>query len=403
MVRNLLIFVFIISWQCSSAQEGAQWRGPDRDGIYQESGLLESWPEQGPKLLWHYDALGEGHGSAAVWGSKVYVSGTENGKGFVVAIDNSGNVEWKTEYGKEWVESFDGVRTTPAIVDGKLYIMSGYGVVTCMDTKSGDILWQVDFMDTYDGRNIKWGVTENLLIYDDIVVCTPGGVDANVIALDRHDGSLVWKTKGNGEKSAYCSPLLINHNNRQIVVTHTASSILGIDAENGKLLWSHPQPNQYSVHANTPLYNNGKLYAVSGYGKGGVMLDISDDGSSVTELWRNNEVDNRMGGVVLIDGKIYGGGDKFRDWFCLDWETGKVLYTSDEFKTGNIIAADGLLYWYTQSGEVALVKPTENSFKIISSFDVPYGSKQHWAHLVINNKRLFVRHGNSLMVYSIAK
>jgi outer membrane protein assembly factor BamB len=386
----------------SLAQNTSQWRGENRDGIYNETDLLKSWPASGPNLLWHNDELGMGHGSAVVYNGTIYTSGTEGENGFVIAFDASGKKLWKKEYGKEWMESFEGVRTTPAIVDGKLYIMSGYGLVVCMDAESGDIIWKVDFLKDYDGQNIQWGVTENLLIYDDIVICTPGGFDANVIALDRHSGSLVWKCKGKGEKSAYCSPQLINHNNRRIVVTQTASSILGIDAQNGTLLWSHDQPNKWFVHANTPLYHSGQLYCVSGYGKGGVMLELSADGTSVKELWRDVNLDSRMGGVVQIDGKIYGSGDS-RKWVCLDWNTGKEVYFSKELKKGNIIAAEGLLYWYTDGGDIALVEPMDDKFSIISLFEVPYGTNQHWAHLVIDGKRLFVRHGSSLMVYSLAK
>ena len=403
MVRLIFVFSLLFLTVSAIAQDVVQWRGANRDGIYPESGLLTTWPATGPKLLWHYDQLGEGHGSAAVYGSKIYTSGTENGNGFIIAFDETGKQLWKTVFGKEWVENWDGVRGTPMINEGKVYIMSGYGLVVCLDAETGIKLWQVDLMTDYDGRNIQWGVTENLLAYDNFLVCTPGGIDANVIALDKYTGKLIWKCKGMGEKSAYCSPLLVNHNNRRIVVTHTESSILGIDAETGKLLWSHSQPNKYSVHANTPTYHNGQIYCVSGYGKGGVMLKLSQNGESVTELWRDEALDGRMGGVVLLDGKIYGGTDNSKGWVCLDWNSGKELYSSAALKKGNLISAEGLLYWYSEGGEVALVKPTPTAFNIISSFKVPYGEKQHWAHLVINSKRLFIRHGTSLMVYAIGK
>jgi len=401
-MARILIICIVFFTNVSFAQNKAQWRGENRDGIYHETGLLKEWPAGGPELLWFYDNLEAGHGSAAVYNSVVYVAGTEDGNGYVLALDKLGNQLWKKVYGKEWVENFDGVRTTPAIIDGKIYIMSGYGLVVCMDSKSGKIIWTVDFMNDYDGRNIQWGVTENLLIYDNKVICTPGGVDANIIALNKDSGALIWKCAGKGEKSAYCSPQLINHNNNKIVVTHTASSILGIDAQTGKLLWSYKHPNKYSVQPNTPIYHEGQLYCFSGYGKGGVMLKLSNDGKSVSELWSNENLDSRMGGAVLLDGKLYGSGDN-RKWVCLDWNTGDELYSYTEIKKGNIIAAEGLLYWYSESGKIALVKPEADKFNIVSSFDVEYGTKQHWAHLVINDKKLYVRHGDYLMVYSIAK
>ncbi|MFC2121260.1 alcohol dehydrogenase, partial [Bacteroidota bacterium] len=166
-------------------------------------------------------------------------------------------------------------------------------------------------------------------------------------------------------------------------------------------LWKHEQTNQYSVHANTPVYNNGYILCFSGYGRGGVMLKLSDDGGSVSKVWFSEALDSRMGGMVYNDGRVYGSGDKNKRWMCADWKTGEELYSSDWIKVGNIIYADGKQYWYGQDGMVALVKAGKTEFETISKFKIPYGSNQHWAHLVINNKRLYVRHGNSLMVYSI--
>lgn len=397
-----LIFLLIIFGQIKS-QEIIQWRGNNRDGKYNESNLLKEWPDNGPELLWHFDELGAGHASAAVSDTKIYTAGTTaEGNGFVIALDHDGNEIWKTEYGKEFMDSWPGVRTTPAIFGDKLYIYSAFGKLVCMNKNNGEIIWSVNVFEDYDGRNIKWGVTENLVIHDNKIYVTVGGKDANVIALNKDDGTLVWKNKGNQEKSAYCSPTVIKHNDRHIFVTQTESSIMGFDANTGEFLWDHYQPNQYYVHANTPLYKDGMLYIVSGYGKGGVMLTLSDDGSTITELWRDSTLDNRMGGVILLDGKIYGSGDYNREWYCLDWNTGELLGSTPLFKKGNIIYADGMFYCYSEAGEVALAIPENNKFNMISKFSVPYGEMQHWAHLVIHNKKLYVRHGSSLMVYDIS-
>jgi len=384
------------------SQEISQWRGPHRDGIYNETGLLKKWQELGPTLLWHFDELGDGHSSATVTSKAVYIAGTINSNGVIFAFDLDGKLLWKTDYGKEWMESWDGVRSTPLYVDGKIYQMSGYGNVVCLNATDGKLIWSVDYMKDYGGRNIRWGVTENLLVDGDKLFCTPGGENINLIALDRNTGKLIWKSNGKGEESAYCSPTLIKIADKKILVTMTANSIIGIDATNGNLLWSHEQKNQYSVHANTPIYKDGYLYCVSGYGKGGVMLKLSDDGTSVSEVWRSELQDTRMGGVVLVNGKLYGSGDKSRKWFVLDWKTGKELGSSDVLsKPGNIIYADGMLYCYSESGEVALAEPKEDGYSFVSKFKVPFGKNPHWAHLVIKDKKLYVRHGTSLMVYSI--
>jgi len=396
------LFIFITSTY-SNAQEIAQWRGENRDGKYDETNLLKKWPDGGPELLWHFDELGPGHASAAVTDEMVYTAGTsEKGNGFVIALSHSGDKIWKTEYGKEWMDNWDGVRSTPLIYDGKVYIMSSYGDLVCLDTKTGGFIWTVYLFKDYDGRNIKWGVTENLLIDGDKLFVTPGGIKDNVIALNKDDGSLIWTSEGRSELSAYCSPMIINRGGTKILVTQTMNSILGIDASNGKLLWNHDQPNKWSVHPNTPLYDNGQIFIVSGYGKGNVKLQLSEDGMSITELWRNESLDNKMGGVILLDGRLYGSGDANKSWFCVDWEIGEDLYSSRMLKVGNIIYADGLLYCYGTGGDVGIVDPKTNDFKLISSFSVPLGEEYHWAHLVIHNKRLYVRHGTSLMVYDIS-
>jgi len=385
------------------SQDISQWRGPDRNGIYPETGLMKSWPETGPALLWHYDELGDGHSSAAVTNDRIYTCGEVNGIGYLYSFDLNGKLLWKMPYGEEWTESWPGVRSTPLVCDGKIYMMSGFGKLICRKAESGDFIWTIDILKDFKAPNIKWGVTENLLIDGNKLFCTPGGPEASVVALDRKTGKLLWKCAAKGESSAYCSPAIFTHNKRRILVTHTASSIIGIDTETGKFLWSVDQPNTYSVHANTPEYIDGSIYGVSGYGKGGVLLKLSGDGSSVTETWRSPSISNRMGGFVVLNGKIYGSDDAGKAWYCTDWKTGTDMFSEKVTGKGNIISADGMLYLYGDNGEIVLAKPSPTGFGKVSSFKVPFGSAQHWAHLVIKNGRLYVRHGNSLMVYNIAK
>ena len=184
----------------------------------------------------------------------------------------------------------------------------------------------------------------------------------------------------------------------------TEKSIIGLDAGNGKMLWRQEWINTYAVHANTPLYNDGYIYCSSGYGAGGVMLKLVADGSKVEQTWKDPMLDSRMGGMVLLNGKIYGLGDKTKGLHSIDWKTGKELAV-ERFngKFGSIISAEGLLYTYDESGEVMLVEPTATGYTKLSGFKVPFGTAQHWAHPVIVNGRLYIRHGNSLMVYSIKK
>jgi outer membrane protein assembly factor BamB len=402
MKRFLFLISAMIIYIPLMAQDIAQWRGPHRDGKYTENGLLKKWPDAGPALLWHFDELGDGHTSAAVTSNGVYTSGMKEGKGIIFALDHQGKLLWKKEYGEEWTENWNGVRSTPLVYKDKIYVLSALGKLVCLNVGNGQIVWSVDLFKDYDGRNIEWGITENLLIDGNTLFCTPGGKSANVIALDRNSGKLIWKSGGNGQKSGYCSPILIKLAKRNILVNQMEGSVQGIDAANGTFLWSHEQTNQYAVHPNNAIYSEGYLYCASGYGRGGLMLKLSDDGSKITEVWRDSKLDPRLGGFVLVNGRLYGTGDNNRKLFCIDWKTGKEVYSSPNLTPGNIIYDEGLLYIYSESGKVGLVEPKADDFNVVSTFKVPFGANQHWAHLVIYGKKLYVRHGTSLMVYDIA-
>jgi outer membrane protein assembly factor BamB len=402
MTRLTLTFLFSVSYLCTIAQDVAQWRGPNRDGIYNETGLLKKWPDAGPKLLWHFDELGDGHTSAAVTGSGIYTSGMINETGFVFAFDQTGKLLWKKEYGKEWAENWNGTRSTPLVIDDKLYLLSSYWKLVCMNTSNGQIVWSADLQKDYGAKNNEWGISENLLFDGNVLFCTPGGSGASLVALDRNTGKMIWKSKANGNKSAYCSPLMIKARNRKIIITMMEKTVCGFDAATGQQLWHYEHINDTGVHPNIPVFINGYLYCTSGYGKGGELLKLSDDGSSVSEVWKNSKLDSRTGGVVVLNGRIYGSGDRNKKFFCLDWQTGKEIFSTNEMAPATLIANDGLLYIYSESGKVFLVEPKADGFNILSSFAVPFGANTHWAHLVIKNKKLYLRHGTSLMVYDIA-
>ena len=405
-MKRLFLFttLFIISFSIiSNAQTATKWRGPHQNGNYDETGLLDKWPESGPEMLWHFDNLGEGYSAPAFANQKVFVSGMEGTTGYIYALTDEGKLIWKESYGSEFTNSYPGSRATPVVVGDYVYILSGMGDLTCMSSISGKIHWKKDINKEFGGRIIEWGYNETVNILGDMLILTPGGREHNMIALNLLDAKLIWSSKGLGEKSAYCTPLLIKTGSRDLLVTHTEDHIIGIDASDGALLWQHKHPNRYSVHPNTPIYYDNQLFCFSGYGQGGVNLQLSSDGSSVTKKWFSETLDSRIGGAVVVDGKLYGSGDTNREWQCIDWNTGKTLYSSKDIGNGVVITAEGLLYLYSQKGELALVKPENNSFNILSETKISTGSGQHWAHPVINKGRLFIRHGDTLIAYNIQK
>jgi len=390
---------------CSkSNSQSSQWRGPDRKGIYYETGLLKVWPENGPELLWKYEGLGEGHSSVGIGNNRIYINGMPDTLGVLYCFDLNGELRWNKVYGEEWHINYTGSRSTPLVVDDVVYLESGMGVVYCFDAIRGDIKWSVDLLNKFEAENIRWGISESLLIDGEILICTPGGKEFNVVALNRFNGNTVWTSKGYGEPSAYCSPVLIKHNNTRLVVTMTATSAIGIDADTGETYWRVEQMQGNKIHANTPVYENGIIYFSSSSAKknGGLLaLELSEDGKSVRQLWRNESMKNLMGGIVIRDDFIYLSKYRSSEWYAIDKSTGKENLLTNEFGNGVVVFADGLFYCYNEKGKLALVKMSSDSFEIKGVFDIPFGTKEHWSHPVIHKKRMYIRHGNALMVYNI--
>ena len=405
---SLLLLIFN---SCQNKSEMSQWRGPNRDGIYHETDLLKEWPEVGPDMRWSFEGLGYGYGSVAVTNKKIYVTGikdTVTSIGTLFTFDLEGNLLWEKDYGKDFSLNFHGTRSTPTVIDDFIYIESGMGAVYCLNANNGEDIWSVDFIEDLEVDSvIQFGYSESVLIDGDNLICVPGGKKNNVVALNRFTGEKVWSSKGNGEIATYNSPILINQNGQKLVIAMTSHSIMGIDANTGEMYWRVEQTQQNKIHANTPIYSDGKI-VVSTAGRsntsGMVQLQLSEDGKSAEEVWRNKKFVNLMGGLIKIDSFLYGSAYLKKDWQVIDWNTGEMKVQNKELGGGAIICADGLFYCYSErDGELALVEATPEKFEIISIFKVPLGTKEHWARPVINNGVLYIRHGNALMAYNIKK
>lgn len=401
----LIILIFTRLWNCVVADDHfSQWRGPNRDGTYPEKNLLNKWPDGGPDILWQVDQIGKGHSSVAIANRRVYVTGKIKDEGILHCFDYDGNLLWKSSYGTEWYKNYPGARSTPTVVGSDLYLISGTGRVCCFDSQSGKLNWAVDMYNEFDAEKIEWGIAESPLVYGELVICTPGGSEDNIVALNRKTGTVIWTSRGNGDPSAYCSPILAEYNNTRLVVTMTAESILGVDAQDGNVYWRVPQLQEFNIHADTPLYQDGSIFCISGQdnSSGSVRLKLSEDGKSVTEAWRHSQADNLIGGVVLHNGCLFGSRYERDEWFCVNWQSGKIYYIFEDFGGGSIISADGMLYCYSERGMLGLVKADSKKFEVISSFKIRRGKGPHWSHPVIQNGRLYIRHGDSLQVYDIA-
>lgn len=389
-----------------SAQIRSSWSGPGRNGIYHETGLLKEWPEQGPEVLWTIEGIGHGYSSPSFSNGKIYLSGMIDRTGFVFIFNKDGLLLNSYEYGPEFYTSYPGSRSTPLVVDGLLYLVSGMGKIICLEADTGKEIWSRDATDDFGGSNIRWGITENLLIDGNKVFFAPGGQKHNIVALNRFTGEIVWSSPGTGrgDLSAYCSPLIVEMPERKLFITIMASSIVGLDASTGEFLWSYPFTNRNSIHANTPLFSDGHIFAFSTDEAGSVKLKLSSDGSQIEPVWENKEFNPMHGGAVIVDDHIYAAVYVGRRWYCVDSKTGKPVWSSRDIDRGVVIYADGRLYYYTERGELALSRPDPGGMEIISQTSIDHiGTGLHFSHPVIREGRLYVRRGDAMVVFDVSR
>jgi len=409
-VRRMCIALAVVGAVTSAAgaADWPQFRGPNRDGTSPETGLLKQWPAGGPKELWSYQKLGEGFSSIAIADGVVYVCGMVGGQGHLFAFDLNGSLKYDVAYGPEWTKAGNhpGTRTTSTIDGDRLYLMSGQGRIACYRAKTGEPVWHVDTLDRFKGKNIQWGMAESVLIDGERAICTPGGENATVVALNKMTGETIWTSKGLSEPSAYCSPILVDRGSNHLILTLIQKAIVGVDANTGKVHWIVPHEVSYDIQAVSPLYKDGMMYVTNAYHHGGQGFLLSPDWTAVEKKWEEKSLDVHHGGVVLVDGDIHGASSGGR-WICLELATGKVKFsdksdTSDKLVgKGSVIYVDGMLYAYGEKGEVGLVKIKPDGYERVGSLRIRKGSKEHWAHPAISDGRLYIRHGEALMCYDI--
>jgi len=376
-----------------------QWRN-DRTGIYNETGLMKSWPTNGPEMLWHFDGLGRGYTSVSIDGERLFITGETDGMGYLYVLGMDGKLQCKVEYGTEFEKTHPGARNTVIPDDGKLYIVSGMMELFCFDTQSLQLLWKKNYAQDYEAENTMHGWHGTPLIVGEKLIIAPGGKTHNVVALNKTTGELIWSSEGMSVMSGYGSPIYIGNQQTPQVVVMMSDYIIGLDVANGKLLWSYFHTNRWREHPITPLYSQNMLLCTSSYDTGALMLRLTDGGQSISKVWEASELTHQTGHVVKLGDYVYGAGERMY-WYCVNWQTGKLMYADRTFSVGNIIAAEGLLYCYGEKGEMALVKPNHQKFEIISTFPITLGTEQHWAHPVIHQGVLYVRHGDCLIAYKV--
>jgi outer membrane protein assembly factor BamB len=413
MLLYLVLSALLISESYAATDSGSgngkdwpQFRGPTRDGISTETGLLSEWPKEGPKLQWSAEDIGKGFSHVSTADGIVYVTGLVDKEGVLHAFTLDGKRKWKISYGPEYDQAHPGARTIPTVHEGLVYVISAFGKLSCFQAEDGKPVWSADLFRDYDAQPIQWGFSESVLIDGERAIATPVGTKAAMTAMDRKTGKPLWASQPLEGEASFCSPLMVQHGKIRMIVTLTNQVVAAFSPEDGKILWQFPYQNARQNHPVTPIYHDGLLYVTSGYGKGAVALAISDDGNSVKQIWEQPKQDPVHGQAVLVDGYVYASShqNSAGRWTCVEFASGKLMWEDRGVgKGGSVIYADGMLYCYSEDGTVGLVKPSPEKCQVISTFKVPMGDGTHWAHPVVSFGRLFMRHGTALMCYDIAK
>lgn len=403
----LIVIFFFASGTC--AADWPQFHGPNRDNISTEKGLLKQWPEKGPELLWTVKGLGHGFSSVSIASSIIYTAGNIGDDTVITAMDTNGKILWQEKNGPAWKNEkyYPGTRGTPTVDGGKLYHQSPLGSVICMDAKTGTSFWQVNVLDTFGSKPPRWALAESLLIDGDNVISCPGGPQACMVALDKKTGSVVWKSSGLDELAGYASPAITEVKGLRIIMTLTSKSFIGVNADAGKLLWQVKHESYADENVLVPVVQGDQVFiSTLKTGSAKWKIDVKDGKASLKELWRSQELDNHHGGIVLVNNNLYGSSTfkNSNQLICMDWETGENKFMDKATGKVSLTCADGMLYTLSIDRLVSLVLPTSTGQKVISSFNIPKGGVgKSWAHPVVCESKLYIRHSDFLYAYSVKK
>jgi outer membrane protein assembly factor BamB len=411
-----LLFLILMVSVIPFATDNMSWpcfHGPNRDNLSVETGLIQAWPEDGPELLWTASNIGHGYSAVSIAGGRIFTAGMIDKQTFVIALDMSGKKLWQKLNGQSWQATerqswavpYAGARATPTVDGDTVYHLSDLGRLTVFDVRTGEEKWHVDVMTTFKAEKPEYGYSESVLIHGEALICCPAGEEGYIVALDKGTGRTLWANSDIKDAVGNCSAVIARIDDSQQLITLSASRISSFDPNNGQLLWDYAFANDRENNVADVVVSNGLVYASTGYGKGSILLQPkrkSDGKFSVGPVWTSELLDNHHGGVVLVDGFLYGAGHESRGWFCLDFKTGDKRWQIRG--KGSLTYADGHLYCLEERGTMALVKTTPEKWDQVSSFRLPQGGEGlYWAHPVICGGRLYVRHSDQLYAYDIRK
>jgi outer membrane protein assembly factor BamB len=394
------------------AADWPQWRGPERNGISRETGLLKAWPDEGPKLLWRIEDLGEGYSTPAVVGDRLYLmSNKGNDDEFVHALSVKDGTEiWAVRVGKVGPNrgpQYPGARSTPTVDGEALYALGSDGDLVCLERSSGNIRWQKNLRTDFEGQPGQWAYAESPLVDGEKLVVTPGGATATLVALDKKSGEVIWRSAvPGGDEAGYASVIIIETDGLKQYVQFLQKGVVGVDANTGKFSWRYEKTAQGSpANIPTPVAQDGMVYSASNRAGGGlVKLNVTAEGVAPEEVYFSKSLPTSIGGAVLLDGHLYG--TTGQSTLCVDFKTGDVKWQERGVGAGAVLYADGRLYVHGENGDVALMDATPEAYKERGKFK-PTGQpkrgsrEQAWTYPVVANGRLYIRDKNVLWCYDV--
>ena len=408
MNRSLVALFALTSFAVSTFAanfDWPQWRGPNRDDVSKETGLLKAWPSGGPKRIWLYENGGNGYSGPAIVGGKLFTMGTRDNAEVLIALDaNTGKELWTASLGGVLDNGWGGgPRGTPTVDGDKVFTMSGKGNLACVNVADGKVVWQKT-MASLGGRVPQWGYTESVLVDGDKVVCTPGGSQGAIAALSKKDGAVLWQSKEFTDGAQYSSIIPAKINGTDTYVQLTMKNIVGIAPRDGKVLWRSSFPGSTAVIP-TPIVKDNLVYVAAGYGVGCKQIKINPD-NSVETVYENKVIKNHHGGVILVGDYLYAHGDP--GWTCQNFKTGQEVWNHRGFGKGAVTYADGKLYCIDEGGgNVVLADASPDGWKEHGRFKLDPQTKirspqgRIWTHPVVSNGKLYLRDQDLISCYDI--
>ncbi|MHB8901542.1 MAG: outer membrane protein assembly factor BamB family protein [Thermoguttaceae bacterium] len=387
----------------SVSPDWPQWRGPARDGISQEKGLLQSWPDGGPKLRWTLTGIGRGYASPIVVGETIYVTGDGEENLGISAVSLDGKLRWRVDNGQVWVRPHPGARSACCYDDGKLYHMNAHGRLACLDGADGKELWAVNVLERFEARNITWGISESVLVDGELVFVTPAGAKGLVAALDKKTGQTVWAAEPLAdEQASYASPVLIALGDRYILANSVSKHSFAVDAGSGEVLWCVRNPDPDTTIASTPVLAGGAVVLTNASRNFGAVFSVGLGAQSGRQPW-STELKVSHGGLVAVGETLYGSSSagSIKGWAAIEAATGRAAALNDQ-PIGSLAFADNRLYCLTELGRMSLQVPEKGGTTEVGSFQL-VDAKDVWAHPVICKGNLFLRYHDTLYCYDIQR